>query len=363
MSNVAKDIIIPNESGIFRSVFLYVGQGDATLLAIPDGDEYKYMLIDSNIDKENEGIDLVKMLKDLLGDSELDVFLNTHPHEDHLAGIKDIYEEIGIKEIWHSGHKPGKKHDDAYKLMKEVIDDIGSDSEFVLRGSNDINKLRESDKETEIEKKLGEIDFQVLSPAEYVADDIDNENAEDRYKRIHEHCGVIKFTYGDEEQGSVMITGDSDLTAWKEHITDYHRDNLKSDALSASHHGSRTFFKEKEDDEPYTDHIDSIDPEYIVVSAPKQSESKYEHPDSDAIEEYKKHISDKDNIFHLGDSNGKRTSVIVDIFSDGEVEVNPDEELVKQYGFKNDENNKEQKTANVIIPPIKKTQIDSKPFG
>ena len=48
MSNTARDIIIPTEPSIFRTIFLYVGQGDSTLLAVPDGDQYKYVLIDSN---------------------------------------------------------------------------------------------------------------------------------------------------------------------------------------------------------------------------------------------------------------------------------------------------------------------------
>jgi competence protein ComEC len=58
MSNVAQEVIIPQKSGTFRTVFLYVGQGEATLMAIPDGDSFKYVLIDSNVDKENEGLDL-----------------------------------------------------------------------------------------------------------------------------------------------------------------------------------------------------------------------------------------------------------------------------------------------------------------
>lgn len=50
MSNKAKEIIIPNRSGVFRIVFLYVGQGDATLLVVPDGPAYQYVLVDSNHD-------------------------------------------------------------------------------------------------------------------------------------------------------------------------------------------------------------------------------------------------------------------------------------------------------------------------
>jgi hypothetical protein len=38
-------------------------------MVIPSGSTYKYVLIDSNVDKANEGSNLKLMLKDLMGDS------------------------------------------------------------------------------------------------------------------------------------------------------------------------------------------------------------------------------------------------------------------------------------------------------
>ncbi len=55
------------------------GQGTAILMAIPDGETYKYVLIDNNNDQKKEGIDIKRLLSDLLGDNSLDVFINTHP--------------------------------------------------------------------------------------------------------------------------------------------------------------------------------------------------------------------------------------------------------------------------------------------
>lgn len=341
MSNKAQDIIIPKQSGIFRMVLLYVGQGDAILLVVPDGDKYRYVLIDTNNDKKNDGIEVKRLLKDLLGTKKLDVFINTHPHEDHLRGIKEIHDEVGIKEVWHSGHKPGKKHDDAYKEMTDVIKDIGESKEFVLFGTNDLNKIRNSDKETEVIKKIGDIDFQVISPAEYVADDVQDEKPEVRYQRIHEHCAVIRFSYGnDETKNHVLITGDSDKTAWKEHITNFHKDHLDSRVLSASHHGSRTFFKDSEEDEDvYENHIKKIKPDYVIISAPKKFESKFDHPHDDAIKLYKKHVEDDENVIHQGKN---RECVISDINSEGKLSVKLDKELVKEYKFKEEEDKKDE---------------------
>lgn len=360
MKNKAREILIP-DIGVLRVTFLYVGQGEATLLTIPDGDDFKYVLIDTNNDKKNGGIDLAKLLKDLLGDSEELIFINTHPHNDHLKGLKAIHEEITIKEVWHSGHNPGKDHNDAYKEMKDVLKDIGTENEYVLFGTNDNNKIRESDKETEVEKKLGDIDYVVLSPAEYVQDDVDGEDAEGRYNRIHERCAVIKLTYGGKNAKHVLITGDADKTAWQEHITDYHKDKLSSDVLSASHHGSRTFFMIDEDDEDvYEGHIEKIAPSHLVISAPKQSESQHGHPHDDALKLYKKYV-DEENIYHLGKN---RECVILDITNDGNLEIKFDQDLVEEYCFDPENDSEEKKSESTLVfPGTRTSRIDDQPMG
>ncbi len=357
MSNTAKDILIPN-TGVFRTVFLYVGQGEATLFIIPKGDSFFYVLMDTNNDVENGGVDMKRLLKDLIESEDL-IFINSHPHSDHLKGIKAIHEEIGFKEVWHSGHKPGKDHDEAYQEMQDVIKDIGNKNEYLLFGSNDKNKIRKSDKETEVEKKLGDIDFMVLSPAKYVQDDVDNENAQGRYRRIHERCAVMKFFYGEDERG-ILMTGDSDKNAWKEHITDYHKKKLPCWVLNASHHGSRTFFKNDEDDKDiYRGHIETIGPDHIVISAPKQSESKHGHPHDDALDLYKEYL-DEENIYHIGEN---RECIIVDITSEGVKEIKFDQELVSEYGFESGDDGGGKTEGASAFVGSRTTRIDRKPMG
>ncbi|MDJ1478859.1 MBL fold metallo-hydrolase [Cytophagaceae bacterium YF14B1] len=361
--NVAEKVIKPTKTGIFRIVFLYTGQGESTLLVIPNGpteSDYLYVLVDSDRDKEKNEIDLVELFKDLFETSgKLSVFINTHPHNDHIGGIKDVYEETEFAEVWHSNHKPGPKHKEKYEDLKYVIDKVGKRNEYFLLGTNDLNKIRNSD-DKEVIKKLGNIDYQVLSPAKYLCDDINEEDQDGRDDRIHEQCGVIKFTYGKDAK-SIMITGDSDKTAWKEHITEYHKENLPSFVLSASHHGSRTFFKLNKDDEyVYEKHIEVIKPTYLIISAPKKS--IHGHPHEDAMEIYRKYI-DEDGIFHLGE---KPYSIIIDIDSDGNPSITEDVELIKAYGSGGDggeanrnENNKYQS----IYIVSQTTRLDDKPMG
>jgi competence protein ComEC len=263
-----------------------------------------------------------------------------------------------VKEVWHSGHNPGKGADDAYQEMRRVIKAIGKEHEYRFFGTNTRNRMREADGEKQLDKKLGDINFQVLSPAEYLCDEIADEDPKVRRRRIHEHCAVIRFSYGMPER-HVLMTGDADRVAWEEHIVDYYSSVLPSDVLSAVHHGSRTFFKyhgNKED--VYEKHIEKIKPTYLVVSAPKKTESAHKHPHDDAMTLYKKHVKET-NTYHTG---AKRECVLVDIHPNGNIEVSLDTELVKTYGFdEEDDGDKGNKSAYII--GSRTSSIDSKPMG
>jgi hypothetical protein len=214
---------------------------------------------------------------------------------------------------------------------------------------------------------IGNAQYNVLSPAKHVADEIADEDDDTRYRRIHEHCAVIRFKYGSPETAHVMITGDSDKCAWSEHITDYHgagdENRLSSDVLSASHHGSRTFFKTSEDDkEPYRRHMELIEPDYLIISAPPKGESPFDHPHDDALELYKEYV-EEDNILHTGD--GKKT-VFVDIYSNGKFEVTDDSgELAEEYGFKgeDDDDGGDDDSSKSRGPFIIAPKIDQRPMG
>ncbi|MCI5161610.1 MAG: MBL fold metallo-hydrolase [Candidatus Electrothrix sp. AX5] len=353
MSNTAKEIIIPIEPNIFRTIFLYVGQGDSTLLVVPEGDKYKYVLIDSNYDENAGGIDIIALLEDLFDgeDKKIDVYINTHPHKDHLSKVKEIFESVGIDQLWHSGHKPGGDHKDSYDDLEFVMKKLGEENVFRLRGSQEENKL---DDEKVI---LGKINYNILAPADYVSDEIEDEKPDARYARIHEQCGVIRFKYGTDEK-QILITGDADYEAWKQHITDYHKERLPSTVLSAAHHGSRTFFwkDSNTEEDPYKEHLKNIKPTYVTVSAPKKKESRHEHPHKEAMDLYKEEVGN-DKVFHLGE---KRECIIVDITASGEIDLYPDDELVKKYGKKNGGGNSDSKKA-VIPPPVSK--LDKKPMG
>jgi competence protein ComEC len=315
----ARELLWPTDSKtLVRFGFLYVGQGLSTIVLARDGASYKALLVDINLDGKSEGINVPQLVSDLLDGGSLDVFVNTHPHDDHLRGLVELVDGVGIGEVWHSGHKPGRKHDDAYKDLQKVIEKVKKNGgrERKLEGSRE-------------QQTIGEAAYYVLAPAEYVVDEIAGEDQDTRDRRIHEQCAVLKFGTGNTWG---MLPGDADCDAFEKHIAQYHKERLSSIVLSASHHGSRTFFRYDEKDEPYLDGLDYIDPRQVVISAPRQGESKYDHPHDDAVKLYERKVG-KDNIFHGG---AQRNSYIFDIFDDGETSgIMPDGgELAKTYAIR-----------------------------
>ncbi|MBI1349460.1 competence protein ComEC [bacterium] len=358
MSNVAQDVLWPTDPNVLVRVgMLYVGQGDSSVVIVKDGSGYKSVLIDINRDKEgNHGINIPKLMKDLLRDQDgrLDLFVNTHPHNDHLDDITALSEAVDIHEVWESGHVPGKDDRGSYDELQAVIKKVKKQ-----HGNEAASELAAS--RTSI--PFGDAEIYVLSPATYVKDSIADEEESGRRRRIHEHCGVLRFG---KDATWVLFTGDADRTAWEEHITDYHADRLPSQILSAAHHGSRTFFKDDEDDVPYMKALETIDPDYVIISAPKQSESRHGHPHDDAMQLYEDHVG-KDNVLHCG---ANRECYICDIFTDGTYEVRTDTSLVDAYGRDNDEDEEttESKshaaTAAIrVAAPTVATRLDRRPMG
>lgn len=73
--------------------FIDVGQGDATLLELPDG---KTMLIDGG---SEDCIDLLRYLR-ALKIKKLDYLILTHPDADHCGGLDDVLTLFGTEEIY-----------------------------------------------------------------------------------------------------------------------------------------------------------------------------------------------------------------------------------------------------------------------
>jgi len=260
---------MPDKDIVFR--FLNVGQGDSTHIILPDG---QHMLVDMNLDHKNHGIDVVAYLADELqeGDEKkrLAYLVNTHPHDDHIRGMGGLGNTFEIGEMWHSGHERDceEGENDSYDKFMALIDDLGDQAKAVCACS-------------EPWATIGHVTFHVFRPSAYVKPDKDKTEDEKR-EAIHNECMVLKVSYADR---LVLLVGDSNKAAWESIVKHYNEDDLlKADVLHASHHGSRTFFKKKKEDDAWTDHLDSIDPDVVIISV--GADNPHEHPHSDALKLY-----------------------------------------------------------------------------
>lgn len=360
MPSPAENIIVPPSPYTFRTVFLYVGQGDSTLMIVPDGaGGSRYMLIDINLGAAQGGLDVIRLLEDLLpkehGKPVLDVFLNTHPHNDHLCGVGELRKRIKVREVWHTGFVPSDRHQANYAEFTKLIADVEGAGGRIweYRGT------RETD-------QLGAVAYNVLSPADHTKEEISELEGEARDCRIHDHCGVLRFGYGLEPK-HVLVTGDADKTAWKEYIlgpTEYHKDRVPSAVLSAPHHGSRSFFKDNEEDpEPYTRHMELITPTWVIISSPRQADSPHGHPHDDAIKLYKEQMENPENIHVLGE---RPECLIYDVTIDGGHVLDSDDgALVDAYPLGGDDDGgKGENATKAAAPYVITSQLDrGRPMG
>ncbi len=294
-----------------------MGQSTSTVVIVADGDTYKVLLVDINLDTERGGIDVPTLIGDLLDGEDLFALVNSHPHNDHLRGVAELSEKVNILEVWHSGHKPSKKYGEAYEKLQEVIKKVtdANGKEIILE-------------RTDAPTELGDAQYHVLSPSEWLTNDVNDEQADERYARIHEQCAVLKFG---KDMVWAMLPGDADRNAFEKHITERYGKEMPSQALDASHHGSRSYFRDNEDDEPYMEALNKTDPEYVVISAPTQEESPHDHPHDDAVGFYNDKVGE-DNVLHTGEN---RCSFIFDVYRDGSYSkvADDDGELAAEYGL------------------------------
>jgi len=105
---------------------LYVGQGDSSVVIAADGQYHKTMLVDTNLDAKCGGIDVPRLMVDLLDGAALDVFVNTHPHKDHLCGLKELAAAVEVRDVWHSGHVPGNDHCEPFAQLTELMEAVSA---------------------------------------------------------------------------------------------------------------------------------------------------------------------------------------------------------------------------------------------
>lgn len=217
--------------GELTVAFLNVGQGDATYIEAPNGNQ---ILIDG-------GPPSGAVLRELghvmpFWDRSLDVVLATHPDQDHLGGLPSVLSRMRVANV----------------VTTENTTDTGAYGAF--------EKIISEKHPRRVLARAGEkiilddgVVLEILFPDRNAA------GWETNTASI-----VARLSYGDE---SFIFTGDSPQSVEK-YIVGRKPRALHSTVLKLGHHGSRTSSSKI--------FLSAVDPEYAVISAGK--DNKYGHP-------------------------------------------------------------------------------------
>lgn len=215
--------------------YLDIGQGDSIFIELPTDEA---MLIDASISAYGNGIaDYIKER----GYDKIDYLVATHPHADHIGGMRKVIQNLEIGKIYMPKATATTK---TYKNLLTEIQDKGLKINTAKAG------------ETIYEDE--ELGIYILAPNSEKYDDLNNYSA------------VIRIVYGDR---AFLFMGDAENLAEKE-ITA----QVKADVLKLGHHGSSTSTSKK--------FLKKVNPIAAVASC--GADNEYGHPHKETVELLKK---------------------------------------------------------------------------
>ncbi len=231
-----QDITDPTVEGEMQIHFLVVGQGDCALIVAKDC----VILIDSSYKKNSVTNSIIEYIKDL-AITEIDFFILTHPHADHIGGAPQIIEEFDIKNV----------------LMPNcVADTVIFEQTLDAIESKDLNLIEAISGD---EYQLGDVSFKILAPND------------EGGKNINNYSIVLKLNFGST---SVMFTGDAEEESEEKILSVYPSELLKSDILKMGHHGSST--------SSTLDFLKAVSPDVAIMSLGEGN--SYNHPHKETLD-------------------------------------------------------------------------------
>jgi competence protein ComEC len=220
---------------------LDVGQGDALLVVTPQG---KKVLIDAGTPQSGDEL-LAALARH--GAQSLDLVVASHPHADHIGGMKKVLDRIPVKNFLDSG----QTHTSAtYEKMLKAIKDKGIRFIVAKRG-----QTFDLDSGAKIE---------VLNPGEQLITEIRSGGSV-----LNANSVVVRLSYGDF---AMIFTGDAEFETEVEMMK--RGVSLRAQVLKVGHHGSRYATSGK--------FIDLVGPQAAIITC--GADNKYGHPSQVALD-------------------------------------------------------------------------------
>ncbi len=220
--------------------FIDVGQADCILAELPGNGA---MMIDAG-NRDDAGL-IIEYIR-RLGINKIDILVGTHPHEDHIGGMAEIVDEMGIGDVYlpKVGHTTY-----TFSNLLNALDKKGLRIKTAEAGAAILPPGSQ---------RPGDITIEVLSPPKY-AD----------YEDLNDWSAVIRLRYAGV---SFLFMGDVGFKPEKDILAGNFQ--IKSDVLKVAHHGSRYSTS--------TDFLNRVMPDFCVIFAEQGNE--YGLPASETIE-------------------------------------------------------------------------------
>ena len=218
--------------------------GDCHVITFPDG---RNMMVDTgNLYSEKEMSDGLERL----GITELEVFVMTHPHGDHMANASKLIDKVKIKEIW----IPDIDAQPALVAEQQRLIEYNAVIEKAKNNGTKIVPVADGDVFT-----FGDVEILVLNPVR------DGKPAVD----MNENSVAMKVTY---KENSAILCADITDKSEKRLVSQY-GDKLKTDLLKVPHHGIvyQSYYEFMDFCKPQAAFIHSIRDDGVFIRTTKYS--------------------------------------------------------------------------------------------
>lgn len=233
-SNSLEPVSIVHEIKDLKVHFIDVGQADCILIELPTDEE---ILIDAG--NRADASTIINYIEKL-NINDIEYFVLTHPHEDHIGSAPDVLENFVVEKIY----MPDTSADS--QIYKETIKAIENENAQLIKAKVGEKIIDQNN-----------LTFDVLAPSSMW------------YSETNEFSLVTKLVYKDT---SFIFTGDAESVSELEMVED--GINLKSDLLKVGHHGGQTSTSQI--------FLDAVNPDYAVISVGK--DNSYGHPHKKALD-------------------------------------------------------------------------------
>ena len=229
-NNQNQNDYINTNNNLLKVHYLDVDQGDSIFIELPNNET---MLIDAAESYQSENI--INYLKNL-NYQKIDYVIGTHPHTDHIGGLKDIINTFEIGKIY----------------MPKVVSTTKT-YESLLMAIKDKNlKINTAKAGTSI-IDTDALKINILAP-----------NSE-TYTELNNYSVVTKITYGTTK---FLFMGDAEKLSENEI-----KENVTADVIKIGHHGSNTSSS--------IDFIKKVNAKYGIISVGLNN--KYNLPKEETI--------------------------------------------------------------------------------